>query len=236
MPANRFEVVNLPGGKQMPLNEKAKLPSSGIDFVNAIKPRLELLPPGRVLDIGAGYYGIIGSAFAQLGWEVTLLEKNPDACEHLQQSFPYKCRVLNEDIRTTTIPDSYFDCIVSNPAQMPAQSDDEQWDHDVAGMSGFDMMEYVIHSAHQALTEDGILLILVFGFHLTAVKECAQEQGLILKNQYRMLKRCSANGHILSSLKRLRQLYLAFNWDDVSDKHVLPTSIVELSRGERQNA
>jgi hypothetical protein len=187
---------------------------------------------GTVTDLGAGYYGVLGNAFGSLGWKCVLVEPNPAAVAHLDQHFPFEAMIANCTVREF-MPESPMDGIVSNPAQMPRfTAPAAEWDHDVSGEVGRDMLLDVLRFAADYLTPRGRCRVLVFDFHRKWCLELAERLNLGLQSEFVMKKSCSPGGVILANLGALAQIFPETDWDQVAAIRRVEASFLVFGRNQ----
>lgn len=227
------EFVTLPSRHHVPMHPSAKAPSSGIQFARFLMENGQSQAgDGTVVDLGAGYYGVLGNALGSLGWKCILVEPNPAAAAHLHQHFPFEAMIVTCTVRDF-IPESPVDVIVSNPAQMPRfTAPAAEWNHDVSGEVGRDMLFDVLGFVAKYLKPQARCHVLVFEFHRTWCLELAERLNLGLQSEFVMQKPCSPGGVILANLGALAKIFPETDWDQVATARRVGASCLVFGRSQ----
>jgi release factor glutamine methyltransferase len=157
------------------------------DFVAVLAKELgpSYFKSKKVLEMGCGDHGLMAHAVLNLGAEkVVGSDIDPKSIAIVKEHGSGDIGWILSDLFNNV--EGKFDCIVSNPPQMPmpmelrAQLTD--W-HDSPGDKGYELIIRMLQEAGDHLTDKGSLIIMVFDFLLSDGKiiATAREKGFSVK-------------------------------------------------------
>lgn len=156
-----------------------------------------------VLDIGTGYYALIANAVKKLGaHRVVGVDINTDAIHHAATLTDII--LLVSDV-FSSIPNEKFDYIISNPPQMPYFGGEKSiYDH--AGPLGMDVITRILEGAPTFLTDDGVVILLLFDFLVPACEKlwtALKYQKIDEKKYERLIRHGGETEKNLLNIKKL---------------------------------
>lgn len=216
------------------------IPKSGLLLCPFIEQICSTKKIKNVLDIGTGESCLLAKHAVKFGADkADAIDIDPQIVVTAEKNigeFINTVHVFESD-NFLKIGNQKYDLIVSNPAQMP-MTDHVCSRHDVGGEFGRENIEIILNKAADYLSENGILLLLVFGFlgvnvatrkDLTPLIDISKNNFTLEKVEHYLLN-IRYNGAIYRSIEYIQMIFPDYKFFEVDGKLKNEIYILQLKK------